>query len=75
MPDILIRNLDEEVIKRLKARAKRNRRSLQKEVKMTLETSSRLSIDEALESARRWRKKLGKKFEDSAELIRQDRQR
>ena len=37
MPDILIRNLDEQAFKRLKQRAKRNRRSLQNEAKLVLQ--------------------------------------
>ena len=39
MPDILIRNLDEQTTKRLKARASANRRSVQAEVKEMIERS------------------------------------
>ncbi len=75
MPDILVRNLDPETVKRLKARAKRNGRSLQSEVRLVLESAAGASINEILESARAWREKLGKRFDDSADLIREDRQR
>ena len=59
MPDILIRNLDEQTVKQLKERAKRHRRSLQNEAKLLLEQAAGTSIlaqackqanaDEALE--------------------------
>ena len=75
MPDILIRGLSQRLLLRLKARAKRNGRSLQSEAKMLLEQSAEPSASEALENARSWRKKLGRKFTDSAELIREDRER
>ena len=75
MPDILVRGLNSQTVKRLKVRAARNGRSLQREVKVVLENAAPPSIDEILEDARAWRKKLGRKFEDSTELIRQDRER
>jgi len=78
MPDILIRGVDARVLRRLKARAKRNGRSLQGETKLILEHAAGHSLPEALAAARRWRKKLaksGKRFTDSAALIREDRSR
>ena len=75
MPDILIRGLDTQTLNRLKQRAKQHGRSLQKEARMVLEDAAGMSITEALEAARGWRKKLGRRFEDSTELIRGDRQR
>jgi plasmid stability protein len=75
MPDILIRGLDAQSLKRLKQRAKQHGRSLQAEAKMVLENATGASVAEALQSAREWRKKLGRRFDDSAELIREDRQR
>jgi len=75
MPDILIRGLDEQTLKRLKQRAKRHGRSLQKEARMVLENAAGMSIAEALRTARAWREKLGRRFEDSTELIRGDRER
>jgi plasmid stability protein len=67
--------LNAETVKRLKARAKRHGRSLQGEAKMVLQSAAGLPMADALKVAREWRKKLGRRFSDSAELIRQDRQR
>jgi antitoxin FitA len=75
MPDILVRGLDAETVKRLKGRAKQHGRSLQSEAKMVLENAAGLSIGDVLHAARGWREKLGRRFSDSAELIREDRQR
>lgn len=75
MPDILIRGLDAQSLKRLKQRAKQHGRSLQAEAKMILENAAEASVAEVLQSARDWRKKLGCRFDDSAELIREDRER
>lgn len=75
MSDILVRGLNAETLKRLKARAKRHGRSLQGEAKTVLENAAGLSMAELLEAARGWRKKLGRRFDDSAEMIREDRQR
>lgn len=75
MPDLLIRNLEAETLKRLKQRAKRSGRSLQSETKGILEQAAGRTVDEALEVAARWRKKLGKRSTDSAQMLREDRAR
>ena len=75
MPDILIRGLDTQTLNRLKRRAKQHGRSLQGEARLVLENAAGMSVAETLEKARGWRKKLGRRFEDSTELIRGDRQR
>ncbi|MFN3167220.1 MAG: FitA-like ribbon-helix-helix domain-containing protein [Phycisphaeraceae bacterium] len=75
MPDLLIRNLDPEVLERLKRRAKASGRSLQAETKGILERAAGRSLDEALASAAGWRKKLGKRSTDSAKALREDRDR
>jgi len=76
MPDILIRGLDEETLQRLKARAKRNGRSLQAEAKRVLQSAADQSMAEALETARQWREKFkDRRFSDSVEMIREDRER
>jgi plasmid stability protein len=77
MPQVLVRDLDEGVVARLKARARRHGRSLQKEAKAILEDAARLSpMDEARAAAEKVRARLaGRKFSDSAELIREDRDR
>jgi plasmid stability protein len=78
MPDILIRGVDRQSLARLKARAQRNGRSLQGEAKLILENAAGHTLPEALASAGRWRRKLAghtKRFSNSADLIREDRQR
>ena len=75
MAQILVRNLDPAAVDRLKARAKRHGRSLQSEVRMLLELMAGESLDDALGAAKRIRKGLGKKFSDSVDLIREDRDR
>ena len=76
MSQILVRNLSDEVVERLKARAKANGRSLQAEVKMILEQNARLEMDTFREVSERISKELeatGRTFSDSTELIREDR--
>ncbi|MCZ7649085.1 MAG: hypothetical protein M5U26_28165 [Planctomycetota bacterium] len=75
MSDMLIRGLDAQTVKRLKSRAKRHGRSLQGEVKLVLENAAGRTMAEALKDARALRRKLGKRFDDSAVLIREDRDR
>ncbi len=75
MPEILVRGLDADVVKRLKQRAKKHGRSLQSEARIVLERAAGMSVAEVLETARGWRKKLGRRFEDSSESIREDRRR
>lgn len=75
MADLLIRNLDPEVLERLKRRAKASGRSLQSETKGILEQAAGRTLDEALAVAGVWRKKLGKRSTDSAEALREDRDR
>lgn len=76
MAQILVRDLDRELVSRLKARAEHDGRSLQSEVKMILEQAA--SVD--MRTARRLvgviqRRLRGRKFTDSAKLIRESRQR
>ena len=53
MPDILVRDLSPETIKQLKARAHRNGRSMQAELKYILENAARTeALDAALLSSR-----------------------
>lgn len=76
MPQILIRDLDADTVERLKARARRHGRSLQGEARQILEQAAGLSFKDAREVTRKWQKKLaGRRFEDSADLVREDRQR
>jgi len=73
--DLLIRNLDEQTLKRLKQRAKASGRSLQSETRRILEQAAGRSNQQALKVAASWRKQLGKQATDAAEMIREDRSR
>lgn len=75
MPSILIRNLPERIVKRLKARAKQNGRSLQQECRAILEREAdKFTPSEMQEVTAKWRKHFaGRTFSDSVELIRKDR--
>ena len=76
MPDILVRGLDAETVKRLKARATRHGRSLQSEVKMLVERAAGTGGEHAAEVLARWRERFaGRRFAGSAKLIREDRGR
>ncbi|MBA2485899.1 MAG: Arc family DNA-binding protein [Nitrospira sp.] len=77
MAQVLVRQLHEKVVERLKKRAKEHGRSLQSEVKTILEEAvpdyegAWLRIEEFHKQLR----KSGRKFSDSAGLVREDRDR
>lgn len=76
MAQILIRDLDDETVKRLKDRARRHGRSLQGEAKLILTQAAGMSLSEARQLALQWHQKLaGRDFPDSTDLVREDRQR
>ena len=76
MPQLLIRNLDEATIQNLKDRAKHHNRSLQGEVKLILEECANRPDESPLAIADRWQGYFaGRSFSDSAELVREDRER
>lgn len=77
MAQVLVRDLDETVVARLKERARCNGRSLQKEAKSILEEAARtMTMEEARELSERWQRRFkGRAFSDSAELICEDRAR
>lgn len=77
MAQILVRDLNERIVGRLKERAAVHGRSLQGEVKAILEEAANVySADEARVVAMEWQQKLaGRVFDDSAELLREDRDR
>jgi plasmid stability protein len=76
MPNILIRDVSQKTVNQLKARAKQHNRSLQGEVKHLVEETMKTTMEEALLRARKIRSSFGKKtFSDSAELLREDRNR
>lgn len=76
MPDVLVRDVEDGILTKLKDRAKENGRSLQNEliqVFRSLVESDALSSDE---TAAKIRNSLrGRVHSDSAELLREDRQR
>lgn len=78
MKDVLIRDLDEDVLKRLKRRAERHGRSLQAELKRIVEGSARVDEEDFWTSIDELRESLaasGESFEDSVRLMREDRER
>ena len=76
MPDILIRGLDAQALKRLKTRAKQHGRSLQGEAKLLLEQAAGIGAEEVAAMLDGWKQRFsGRKFSDSAGLIGEDRQR
>jgi plasmid stability protein len=77
MAQILVRDLESAVVERLKARARSHGRSLQGEVAQILREAARMyTPEEALAISDKWMAHWGdRKFSDSAELIREDRER
>ena len=76
MAELLIRNLEPEIIKRLKLRAKQHHRSLQGELKYIVEAATKMSIEETRKVSNTWHKRLlGRSFSDSTTLLREDRKR
>ena len=76
MPSVLIRDVPDETLARLRARARRQRRSLQHELLRVLERSAREDARDALETALILRERIsayGVEQSDSAELLREDR--
>ena len=77
MAQILVRDLDDAMVARLKERARDNHRSLQGEVKAILEEAaaqaSNAEVEAILDRWQRYWRQKGKTFSDSAELIREDR--
>lgn len=78
MPQVLVRDIEPAVVDRLKERAKKNGRSFEAELRLLLKDAAEReerSID-MLTEARKVREMFtGRTFSDSAELIREDRDR
>lgn len=77
MPQMLIRDIPEDLMSRLKARAKRNGRSLQAEVKLILqEAEGTMTFEEAREATARIRASLvGRGPFHTTDDLREDRDR
>lgn len=76
MARVLIRDLEERTVERLKARAARNGRSLQAELQLIVERAAATDIVDSRAVAARIRRKLaGRNHSDSALLVADDRRR
>jgi plasmid stability protein len=74
MPDVLVRDLDDDVLTQLKAAAKANHRSLQAEIHHILRRATTRNLAETRRLSAKWLKQLShSNHSDSAELIRDDR--
>jgi plasmid stability protein len=76
MAQVLIRDLDDETVKRLKDLARREGRSLEGEARLILTRAAGVGFKGAREIAREWHKRLTERsLPDSTEMIREDRRR
>ena len=76
MPNVLVRDVDEKVLEKLKNKAARNGRSLQREVQIILNDAINFEPLSDAEVARKIKDSLrGREHSDSAELLREDRSR
>lgn len=78
MPNVLIRNIDEETLNNLKKRAESNNRSLQAELKSLLTMYAGSDVDESKSMVRdiyAKYKSSGRTFTDSSEDLSEDRDR
>jgi plasmid stability protein len=74
MPDVVIRDVDPEVLKRLEEQAEANHRSLQAEMHEILDQASELSRARMRLLSAKWLRRLRDTVQsDSTELIREDR--
>lgn len=73
MTDFLIRDIDPDLLGRLRERAEHNGRSLQAEIKQTLKNSVRLNKEESLALLDAFRAGLPPSTSDSTEIIREFR--
>jgi plasmid stability protein len=74
MPNVLVRDLDDDVLKQLKAAAKAHGRSLQAEIHDILHSASTRNLAETRRLSARWLKRLRhSSTSDTAIIVRQDR--
>jgi plasmid stability protein len=74
MTSVLVRDLDDDVLKQLKAAAKANHRSLQAEIHDVLRRANTRNLAETRRLSTKWLKRLShSQHSDSAALIREDR--
>jgi plasmid stability protein len=76
MAQVLVRNLGDATVERLKRRARSHGRSLQAELHDILERAARTDIADARRAAEKSRRKLSdREHSDSAQLVGEDRSR
>ncbi|MBX3281636.1 MAG: hypothetical protein KF756_04075 [Acidobacteria bacterium] len=78
MPDILVRKVDAKILVKLKARARQNQRSLQgelTEVFRSIANETTLSDKATAERIKESLRRTGRSFSDSADILREDRDR
>jgi plasmid stability protein len=76
LSDVLVRGLSPKVVQRLKARARRNGRSLQREAKQILETAADVPAADVATILKRWSRRFAsRRLASSVEMIREDRKR
>ena len=74
MANVLVRDLDDEIVKQLKAAARAHGRSLQAEIHAVLRNAGVRTLAETERLSTQWLKRLrGSRHTDSAALIREDR--
>ena len=76
MKAISVRNVPEHIYASLQMMAKKNRRSLQEQIKLILEQEVELANRSFLAGAAEWRKRLqGRSLNDTVAMVRKDRNR
>lgn len=76
MPNVLVRDVEEGILQKLKERAKENGRSLQNELQMIFRYFAEAESDSDEKTAAKIKDSLrGRVFSDSAALLREDRDR
>jgi antitoxin FitA len=76
MAQILVRKLPDELVEQLKARAQRNGRSLEAEVRDLLQRAASKEKEESFKAADAMRARLaGRHHTETLELLREDRDR
>lgn len=76
MAQILVRDLEKSTVDALKSRARKNKHSLQVEVKEILSQAAKMSLVDFAAETRRIRAMLaGRKFSDSTLFVSEDRER
>ena len=74
MPNVLVRDLDDDVLEQLKEAAKANGRSLQAEIHDVLRRATAQNLAQTRRLSARWLRRLNRPgHSDSAALLREDR--